>query len=172
VITSVRVNTSTYAATHVATNMMRCIKQIVRDSGLSTSKMHSQWSVLEAGVAAWLRSGHLTSLILEVSDPSKSADSDLVGRFDFTIDYGYYGDGEGDLWLDTDTVSYAIRKNGSYPAKCDYRLVADTAPGYPAVDGWSTTALRSTAGFTRHSVGTTIGGGSIGAGLSYYRKSG
>lgn len=171
-ITSVRVNTSTYAATHVATNMLRCIKQIVRESGLSTIKMQSQWSVLEAGVTAWLRSGHLTSLILEVYDPSKSADADLVGRFDFKIDYGYYGDGEGDLWLDPDTVAYAIRKNGSYPAKCDYRLVADTAPGYPAVEGWSTTALRSTAGFTRHSVGTTIGGGSIGAGLSYYRKSG
>lgn len=165
--TSVRVNTTTYAVTHVATNMLRCIKQIVRESGLSTGKMLGQWSVLEAGTAAWLRSGHLKGLILEVYD----SDGDLVGRFDFTIDYGYYGDGDGDLWLDPDTVAYTVRKNGSYPASCDYRIVADTAAGYPAVEGWSTTVLRSTAGFTRHSVGTAIGGGSIGAGLTYYRKS-
>lgn len=31
---------------------------------------------------------------------------------------------------------------------------------------------RSTEGFTRHTVGTALGGGSLGAGLSYYQESG
>lgn len=169
--TSVRVNTSTYATTHVATNMLRSMKQIIRGSGLSISKIQSDWAVLEAGISTWLNSGHLKALVLEVYDSCKPAGTELVGRFDFTIDYGYYSDGEGDLWLDPDTVSYAVRKNGSYPARCHYRLIADTAPGYPAVDGWSATTFRSTAGFDRHSVGTAIGGGSLGAGLSYYTGS-
>jgi Bacterial HORMA domain 2 len=171
VTTAVRVNTYTYATTHVATNMLRSMKQIIRESGLSISTIQNQWAVLEAGVAAWLDSGHLMGLVLEVYDPGKAVGADLVGRFDFTIDYGYYSDGDGDLWLDPDTVSYAVRKNGSYPARCGYRFIADTTPGYPMVDGWSTTTFRSITGFTRHSVGTAIGGGSLGAGLSYYTRS-
>jgi Bacterial HORMA domain 2 len=171
VSSSVRVNTHTYAATHVATNVLRSMRQIIRESGLRTDTIRDQWVVLESGVATWLGSGHLTSLVLEVYDPAKPAGADLVGRFDFTIDYTYYGDGDGELWLDPDTVSYTVRKNGSYPANCAYRLVADTAPGRPDVPGWSSTMFRSTAGFTRHTVGTTIGGGSLGAGLSYYTRS-
>jgi Bacterial HORMA domain 2 len=167
---SVRVNTNTHATTHVATNMLRGMKQIIRESGLSIERIQSQWSVLEAGIATWLKSGHLKALVLEVFDPGKPTGNDHVGRFDFTIDYGYYSDGDGELWIDPDTISYVVRKNGSYPAKCEYRLIADTASGYPAVDGWSTTTFRSTAGFTRHSAGTAIGGGSLGAGISYYIK--
>jgi hypothetical protein len=171
VSTSVRVNTHTHTTTHVATNMLRSIKQIIRESGLNTNKIMNQWAVLESGVATWLGTGHLQSLVLEVYDPSKPAGLDLVGRFDFTIDYHYSGEGDGELWLDPDTVAYTVRKNGSYPSLCDYRLVADTAPGHPDVAGWSTTTLRSTVGFTRHSVGTAVGGGSLGATLSYYTRS-
>jgi hypothetical protein len=170
VTSAVRVNVHAYATTHVATNMLRGMKQIIRESGLSINRVQSQWAVLEDGVATWLGSQHLKSLVLEVYDPHLPADADLVGRFDFTIDYTYYGDGDGDLWLDPDTVSYTVRKNGSCPARCEYRLIADTSPGYPAVHGWSTTTFRSTADFTRHCVGTAIGGGSLGANLSYYRR--
>ncbi|BCY07282.1 hypothetical protein [Actinoplanes sp. L3-i22] len=169
--TAVRVNTHAHATTHVATNMLRGMKQIIQQSGLSITKIRGQWEVLEAGIAAWLNSGHLKGLVLEIYDPGKRVGDDLVGRFDFTIDYSYYGDGDGELWLDPDTVSYTVLKNGSYPSRCNYRLIADTAPGYPSVDGWSNTTLRSTAGFTRHSVGTAIGGGSLGAGLHYYTRS-
>ncbi|MBN1171297.1 MAG: hypothetical protein JXA67_03905 [Micromonosporaceae bacterium] len=169
--TRVQVNVHVYATTHVATNILKSVRQIVRESGLNPDKIRSLWSVLETGIATWLGSGHLKGLVLEVYDPAKPSGTDLVGRFDFTIDYTYYGSGDGDLWLDPDTVSYAVRKNGSYPANCEYRLIADTATGYPSVAGWSTTTFRSTTGFTRHSVGTTIGGGSLGAGLSYYSRS-
>ncbi|MDS0133206.1 MULTISPECIES: hypothetical protein [unclassified Amycolatopsis] len=168
--TGVRVNTAVYSTTHVATGMLRGLRQIIRASGLPTTKIINQWEVLERGVATWLGSGHLRALVLEVYDPAKPKNSDLVGRFDFTIEYDYYSDGDGELWLDPDTVAYTVRKNGSYPSTCDYRLVADTADGYPPVTGWSGTTFRSTDGFTRHSAGTALGGGSLGANLSYYRR--
>ena len=168
--TAVRVNTTAYSTTHVATNMLKSIRQIVREAGLDTARLLNNWAVLENGVSTWLGSGHLQSLVLEVSDPTLATGKDLVGRFDFVIDYGYYGDGNGELWLDPDTVSYAVRKNGSYPSRCSYRLVADTLPGEPAVPGWSDTTFRSTNGFTRHTVGAAIGGGGLGATLAYYKK--
>jgi hypothetical protein len=169
--TGVHVNLHVYAATHVATGMLRGLRQIIGDTGLDPALLREQWEVLERGTAAWLRSGHLKGLILEVYDPGRPAGDDHVGRFDFHIDYGYYPDGDGDLWLDSDTVAFTIRKNGSYPARCEYRVLADASPGYPAVPGWTTGTLRSTAGLTRHSIGTALGGGSLGASLSYYTRS-
>jgi hypothetical protein len=166
-VSTVSVSTAVYSATHVATNMLRGLKQIVGGCGLDTSKLVGEWSELEAGIAAWISSGHLTELVLEVWD--RKNPSRLIGRFDFTIDYGYYGSGDGDLWLDPDTVAWAIRKNGSYPSAGDYRIVAVTAHGAPHVNGWSETTLRSTDGLRRHSVGTALGGGSMGAGLSYWK---
>lgn len=169
-MTTVHVNVTAYATTYVATNLVRSIRQMVRACGLDPSYLTNQWETVERGVAAWLGSGHLRALVLEVYDSTRPDGGDLIGRFDFTIDYSYFSDGDGELWLDPDTVAYTIRKNGSYPARCSYRLVADTAPGRPEVSGWRSTTLRSTAGFTRHTVGTAITGGALGASLAYYTK--
>lgn len=166
---SVRVSTHTHSVTHVATNILWGLRRIVRDSGLDQTKMANQWATLEAGTSAWLASRDLRALVLEVHDPRR-APNDLIGRFDFAIDYGYYPDADGDLWLDPDTVSFAIRRAGTYANACDYRFVADVAPGHPQVDGWSDTTFRSIAGASRQSLGTGIGGGSIGASLTYYRR--
>jgi len=169
-VTTVNVNTHAYSTVYVASNLLRGIKQIVRLSGLSTSGLVANWDVLEDGCATWVRTGHLRKLILEVYDPSWSGGSDLVGRFDFTIDYSYYADGTGELWMDPDTIAWTVRKNGSYPPACRYRVVADTDPGRPDVDGWSSTTLRSTSGLVRQVAGTATGGGRLGAELSYYRR--
>lgn len=166
-MTSVAVSTGVYSATHVATNMLRGLKQIIAGCGLNTSKIMGEWAVLEDGVSTWVDSGHLEKLVLEVWD-AKNPDK-LIGRFDFTIDYSYYGGGDGDLWLDPDTVGWAIKKNGSYPSACEYRIVASTSTGAPSVEGWSSTTLRSTSGMREHSIGTALGGGSMGAGLSYWK---
>jgi Bacterial HORMA domain 2 len=168
--TAVQVNTAAHAATHVATNLVRSVRALVKGCGLDTTRLVGQWEVLEAGVSSWLASKHLRALTLEVFDPNRKAGADLVGRFDFTIDYGYDADGDGDLWFDPDAVAYAIRKNGAIPARCDYRLVADNAPGRPDVPGWSSTSYRSTADFTRHTIGSTTGGGSLGVNLAYYSR--
>jgi hypothetical protein len=169
--TGVHVNLHTHAATHVATGMLRGLRQIIRGTGLEPAYINRRWDVLELGITQWLRSRHLTGLVLEVYDSGRPTEDDLVGRFDFTIDYGYHADGDGDLWLDSDAVDFTIRKNGSYPSRCDYRIIATTSPGRPDVPGWSTTTLRSTDGFTRHSIGTAMTGGSLGASLDYYTRS-
>ncbi|MEW1568586.1 HORMA domain containing protein [Streptomyces sp. NPDC093509] len=169
---AVHVNSHAHAVTHVSTGLIRGLRRIVKESGLDPAKMTNQWPILENGVETWLESRHLRSLVLEIHDPSRRSGDDLVGRFDFTIDYGYYPEADGELWLDPDTVYYTVRKAGAVPSRCDYRIVADNKPGRPDVAGWSTTSLRSTAGFTRHEVGTAIGGGSLGAGLSYYARTG
>jgi hypothetical protein len=166
-MSTVSVNSTVYSATHVATSMLRGLKRIVAGCDLDTSKLVGQWSVLEDGIATWVSTCELRELVLEVWDRARP--SVLIGRFDFTIDYTYYGDGDGDLWLDPDTVKWAIRKNGSYASGCDYRIVADTSPFATVVDGWNETTLRSTGELRRHSVGTAVGGGAIGAGLSYWK---
>jgi len=169
VTTAVHVNTSTYATTHVATNLLGSIRSIIKGSGLNPDLLRDQWATLEHGIATWLSSRHLKAVTLEIYDPGKRP-TDFAGRFEFTVDYGYYPGGDGELWLDPDTVAYAIRKNGSYPGRCQYRIVIDNTPGYPQIPGWTATTYRSTEGFTRHTVGTAIGGGSLGAGLSYYQE--
>ncbi|MEY9912815.1 hypothetical protein ABIA35_009082 [Catenulispora sp. MAP12-49] len=168
--TSVRVNTTTYATTHVAANMIRSLKQIIRASGLDLVHLVDQWEVLEAGVTTWLQSKHLTGLVLEVFDPRERSATSLVGRFDFTIDYDYGADSDGDLWLDPDMIDYVVRKNGVYPAQCRYTFIASTKPGRPAVPGWDGTQFRSTDHLTRRTAGTAITGGVIGAALSYYTR--
>lgn len=169
--TAVYVNTATYAATHVATNMLGSLRSIIKGAGLSPDLIRLQWATLENGIETWLASGHLKAVTLEVFDPGNRP-GDFAGRFDFTIDYGYYAAGDGDLWLDPDTVAYALRKNGTYPGRCRYRILVDCAPGCPPVPGWTAAACRSTEGFTRHTVGSALGGGSLSVGLSYYTRSG
>ena len=168
--TAVQVNTAVYATTYVSAKILRGMRSIIKGCGLDPARMLTDWTTLESGVTAWLASGHLRALTLEVFDPRRKRGEDLVGRFDFTIDYGYYPDGDGELWVDPGTVAFAIRKNGAIPTGCDYRIVADTAAGHAEVSGWSTTTYRSTAGFSRHSIGAATGGGDLGALLAYYTR--
>jgi hypothetical protein len=168
--TSVQVSTSTHSTTFVANNLLRSIKQLIVGSGLTANKLAGEWAVLERGIAAWLASGHLRTLTLEVYRAGSSGSAGLVGRYDFDIDYGYYPDGDGDLWLDSDAVAFAIKKAGTYASLCEYRVLASHYDGRPYVAGWSDTTYRSTAGFTQQSMGTSLGGGSLGAGLSVYRN--
>ncbi len=164
--TTVKVNTYAYATTHVATNLIRSLKQLVVGCGLNASRLAGSWQTLERGVAAWLRSRHLERLILEIYDPTTDR---LAKRFDFDIDYSYHPAGNGDLWLDADTVAYALAKAGTVPSRCSYRIVADTRQGAPDVDGWTSTALRSTDHLRRRSVGASVGGGDLGASLNYWK---
>jgi hypothetical protein len=163
----VTVNTRTYTATHLATNMMRGFKRIIQGCGLSLAGLN--WHVLEAGLTQFIEGRWLTSAALEVYDSTRGG-SPLVGRFDFDLNYTYSSDGDGALWMDTDTVSAVIRKNGSYASRCSYRIVCDLKDGAPTPPGWSKTTFRSTDGFTRHAAGTAMGGGTIGAGLAYWKR--
>lgn len=168
-MSTVHVGSHTHTATYVATNLLRSLRQLLTAAGLDPGKFMSSWSLWEDGVAHWLSQRSLESLVLEIYDPADAV-NDFRGRFDFTLDYSYGGD--GDLWIDPDTIAFTVMKSGSYPSSCRYRLVATTASWAtdPPTGTWILVSLRSTEGFTRHNVGTSVAGGSTAASLSYYRK--
>ena len=166
--TFVQADTHTHTVTYITDKMLRSIQFIIRESGLDPSKFADDWQVMERGIRTWLGTHDLEALILEVYDPT---DGGLVGRWDFEIVYGYgRGDADGGMWVDTDAIRFAIRKAGLWPKECEYRVVAHTNPQRHDVDGWSRTTLLSTAGFARHSIGTTIGAIGIGTGTAYWRS--
>ncbi len=168
-MSTVHVGSHTHTTTYVATNLLRSLRQLISAAGLDPTKFMSNWSMWEDGVAHWLSQRGLDALVLEIYDPTDTVD-DRRGRFDFTLDYSYGGD--GDLWIDPDIISFTVKKSGSYPSQCRYRLVAMTSSFAtdPPSGNWTSVSLRSTAGFTKHNAGTSVAGGSTAASLSYYRK--
>lgn len=165
--TFVVVNTYTHSVTYVTDNILRCLQDIVRQSGLNPGKISTDWVVLERGIKKWIETKDLEELVLEVYNPKTD---ELVGRWDFELYYGYT-DGSGNFYVDTDQVKYAIMKAGIWPNDADYRIVARTKNGRTDVAGWSSTTFRSTDGFVKQSIGTTIEGAGLSAGASYWRKS-
>lgn len=165
--TVVSANTFVHTTTYISDKMLRSLLLIIRESGLDPTKFAKDWDWMDRGVRTWLGTQDLKTVILEVYEPR---DSGLVGRWDFEILYGYGADGDGSMWVDTDAIRYAIRKAGLWPSECDYRLVAVTKPGRPDVEGWSRATLRSTDGFVRHSIGTTIGATGAGTSTAYWRR--
>jgi hypothetical protein len=163
--TFVVVNTYTHSVTYVTDKMLLSLKEIIRCSGLSPEKIAADWKVLQRGISSWLYSRDLESVHLEVFNPTTDA---LIGRWDFDIYFGSWGD--SGMWVNTDDIRYHIRKAGQWPSTCDYRIVLTTKPGRPNVDGWSATTLRSTDGFVRQSLGTTIDGNGVRTGTAYWRK--
>ncbi|MCP2216095.1 hypothetical protein M2226_003648 [Bradyrhizobium elkanii] len=166
-MTSVGVYSYTHSVTYVADNILKSLKDIIRLSGLDPSKLVSDWAVLMSGLTTWLNSQHLRSVTLEVYNPATDG---LVGRWDIDIAYGASGDGS--FWTDTDQIKYAILKAGLWPSEASYRIVVDAAAGRPDVTGWSETSWRSTAGFVRHSLGSTIEHNGLGGSAAYWRKAG
>ena len=164
--TFVAVNTYTYSVTFVANNILMCLQDVVRLSGLDPGKISTSWRTLETGIARWLETKHLETVTLEVFHPSTQG---LVGRWDFSIAYGWNGGG-GTFWVDTEQIKYAIRKQGVWPSTCDYEVIVHNRPGRPNVDGWGSTSYRATDGFVRQSIGTTMDASGLSAGATYYRK--
>lgn len=155
---------ATHSVTYVTNNLLYCLQEIIKKSGLDPSKIADDWTNLERGLSTWITTRDLETVTLEVFNPRTDA---LVGRWDFSIAYGWT-DGSGAFWIDTDQIRYAIQKQGLWPSTCDYRVVVHTKAGRPDVSGWSSTTYRSTAGFVRQSIGTTVDASGLGAGATYY----
>ncbi len=139
-MTNVSVNTYTHSVTYVADNILKSLKDIIRLSGLDPSAFVGDWSLNMRGIEAWLRTGDLETVKLEIYDPQTDK---LITRWDIEIAYGWSG-GDGSFWTDTEQLRYAIRKAGIAPNAARYRLLVHTKPGRPDVTGWSTTSGRST----------------------------
>jgi hypothetical protein len=166
-MTSVGVYSYTHSVTYVADNILKSFKDIIRLSGLNPTKLVESWSTLMAGLSSWLASGHLKAVVLEVYNPATDA---LIGRWDVDIVYGAAGDGS--FWTDTDQIKYAILTYGVLPSQANYRIIVDTAALAPHVLGWGDTAYRSTSGFVRQSLGSTIEHNGLGGNVAYWRKAG
>lgn len=166
--TFVATNTYTHSVTQVTSGILRCLQDIVRDSGLDPSKLadRDRWKVIELGLSTWLQSEDLETVVLEVFDRTTNG---LVGRWDLPIVYSWR-EGSGVFWVDTEQIRYAIRKQGRWPGSCDYRVIVSTKAGRPDVAGWGPATYRSTAGFVRQSLGTTLDASGLGATATYYRK--
>lgn len=163
---SVSVRSYTHATTYVADNILKSLKNILLFSGLDPDRLADDREVLHRGITAWIESGHLRKVVLEVYDPSTDA---LVGRWDVNISYEWTG-GDGQFWADTDAIRFAIKKSGVLPSTARYRVVATTASGRPDVAGWSSTKLRSTDGMIEQRIGTSIEASGLSGGVSYYRR--
>ena len=130
---SVAVRSYTHATTYVADNILKSLKDILLYSGLDPDKLVDEREVLHRGIKAWIDSGHLQKIVLEVYDPKTDQS---VGRWDVNISYDWTG-GDGQFWTDTDAIRFAIKKAGVLPSAAKYRVVAVTAPGRPSVAGWA-----------------------------------
>lgn len=162
----VSVNTHSYSITHVTGELLRSLKVIILLSGLSLDKLITSWESVERAASTWLRSKTLKQVTLEVFD---SRTNELVTRWDFDIDYTYSLGDDGALWADHQAIKHAILKQGAVPSTCKYEFKM-RAPGGENVPGWGACGYRSTANFTQHSVGTTIGAYGLGSSASYWRK--
>jgi hypothetical protein len=166
-MTTVTVNTYTHSVVYVADNILKSLKDIVREVGLDPSKLIGDYETNMRALRAWLSSQDLRQVSLEIYDPLSDG---LITRWDLDIAYGWSAD-DGSFWTDTDQLKYAIRKAGVVPSTARYRLVMDNNPGRPDVAGWSPTTYRSTAGMVRQSLGSTIEHSGLGASAAYWRKS-
>lgn len=165
-MTSVAVNTYTHSVTYVADNILKSMKDIIRLSGLDPTNLVEGWANTMRGLQTWLHSQHLETVILEIIHPTSGA---LVGRWDIDVIYTT-GLGDGEFWTDTEQIKYHVRKAGLAPSEAKYRLVLRNRSGRPEVDGWVPTRCRSTEGFVRHSLGSTIEHHGLGASAAYWRQ--
>ena len=163
-MTNVVVNTYTHAVTYLADNILRSIKDIIRESGLNPSNFVSGWESNKRAISTWLASQDLKRVILEVYNPITDA---LVIRWDIDISYDWSG--YGVFWTDTEQLKYHLRKAGVILDSVKYDLLMDTKPGRPDVPGLSRVFARATQGMVRQSLGPTIGHSGLAASAAYWR---
>lgn len=157
----------THSVTYVTDNILKSLKDIIVLSGLDPAKFVESWESNKRAMKAWLDSGHLTKVVLEVYDPSNDQ---LIIRWDIEIVYSWQAAGDGSFWTDTDQLRYAIKKAGVIPSLAKYDLILQNKNGRPDVEGWSSCSYRSTDGMAKQSLGTTVEHSGLGGQTGYWRK--
>ncbi|HEY9537770.1 MAG TPA: HORMA domain containing protein [Kiloniellaceae bacterium] len=165
-MTIVAVNTYTHSVTYVADNILKSMKDIILLSGLDPTNLVDGWASKMRALQTWLASRHLDVVVLEILNSKTDA---LIGRWDIDVVYTT-GSGDGGFWTDTDQIRHHVRKAGLAPSEARYRLLLQVRPGSPDVDGWGDAEYRSTNGFVRHSLGSTIEHNGLSGSAAYWRK--
>ncbi len=163
--TSTFVISYAYTVTYITAKMLLMLKEIIREIGLDPSNFVNDWESNERAISTWLATRHLERVTLEVYNPR---DDVLVTRWDIDVVYASVGDGA--LWVDTAAVRYAIIKAGVVPSACRYDIKVKNKQGRPDVEGWGPCSFRSTEGFNRYAVGSTVGGNGISAHPAYWSR--
>ncbi|GGJ64829.1 HORMA domain containing protein [Sphingopyxis bauzanensis] len=156
----------THSVTFVADNILRSFKEIIREAGLSPAQFVADWEKNQRAIRSWMESGHLRRVVLEIFHP---VTDELIHRWDLDIAYEWSG-GDGSFYADMEQLKYAMKKAGVAPSHAKYDIVLQVTPGHPSVSGWGDGACRSTAGLTRHALGSTIDHNGLGASAAYWRR--
>lgn len=163
-MTSVAVNTYAHSVTYLADNVLKSLKDIIRESGLNPGNFVSDWSTNKRAMSRWLETQDLRCVVLEIYNPNTNA---LITRWDIDIRYDWTGNGE--FWTDTTQLKYHLRKAGVAPSSAKYQLILNVKPNAPDVDGWGDCAFRSTDGMVRQSLGSTVEHSGLAANAAYWR---
>ncbi|WP_439890301.1 HORMA domain containing protein [Ralstonia sp. 25C] len=164
-MSSVSVYSYTHSVTYVTDNVLKSLKDIIRLSGLSPTKLVSSWESKHRAIKTWIESRHLERVELEIYNPLTNA---LILRWDLDIVY-QWSDGDGSFYTDTEQLKYAIRKAGVAPENAGYDVILKTKPGRPDVAGWGPCLSRSTEGMVRQTLGSTVEHSGLGANAAYWR---
>ena len=165
-MTSVITYSRTQSVTYVADNVLKSLKDIIRESGMNPAKFVNDTGVNMRGLKTWLASEHLERITLEIYNPTTDR---LITRWDIDVRYDW-SSGDATFWTDAEQLKWAIRKAGIAPTNAKYDLILHNKTGWPDVDGWSRCSYRSTDGMVRQSLGSTIEHNGLGASASYWRK--
>lgn len=164
-MTSVAVNTYTHSVTYLADNILKSLKDIIRESGLDPFNFTSDWESNKRAMTTWLESQDLQRVVLEIFNPVTDV---LVIRWDIDIAYDWSGNGQ--FWTDTAQLKYHLKKAGVVPSTTKYKLMMETKPGRPAVSDWGTGYYRSTDGMVRQTLGSTVEHSGLAANAGYWRQ--
>ncbi len=164
-MTAVHAYSYTHSVTYVAENILKSLKDIIRLSGMDPGKLSDEWVSIHSAMKAWLDSGHLEKVVLEVFCPTTDA---LVLRWDIDIVYQWAA-GDGTFYTDIEQLRYNIRKSGLATADVRYEILLQNKPGRPDVKGCGRASFRSTDGMVRQSLGSTIEHSGLGANAAYWR---
>jgi hypothetical protein len=156
----------THSHTFVADNISKSLKDIIRLTGMDPAKFAERIPSLNRAISAWLQSGHLQEVVLEIYTPSNN---NLVGRWDIEVRYDW-DSGDGSFFADWEQIKYAIQKSGTVPSSANYNVILVVSPNEPHVDGWSSCEFRSTEGLVRQGIGSTIEHNGLGTSTAYWRK--
>jgi hypothetical protein len=162
-------HTTVYAQTHsvvfLSDNLRNTLREVIRENGLSPEKLMQDWVTIERGIHTWLRSRHLTRIVIEFF---RAGASEAAVRWEFPI--SYTGSGvDDDMWLDKNYLRQLIAKSKRPTSDCSYRIVLSTSHGAPAVDGFSDCSFLSTGQLVARQAGTVIATGHMTAGVTYWR---
>jgi hypothetical protein len=168
-VTQVTDYTRTFTQTHsivfLSDNLRNTLREMIRENGISPSKLMQDWGTIDRGIQTWLRSGHLNNIVVEFFKPGALASS---ARWEFPI--GYAGSGvDDDMWLDKDYLRQLIAKSARPSTDCTYRILLCTDAGAPTVSGFFDCSFLSTGSLAARQAGTVIATGHMTVAVTYWR---